>query len=69
MSKPHFFVSMRTGKLPVYCTRPVMNYQSLASKEGKTGGLEKCGQDLKVYVCISVPILDKIMCHNHIQST
>ena len=24
MSKLHFFVSKRTGKLPVYCTRPVM---------------------------------------------
>ena len=32
MSKPHFFVSKRTGK---------------EGKEGKTGGLEKCGQDFK----------------------
>ena len=24
MPKPHFFVSKGTGKLPVYCTRPVM---------------------------------------------
>ena len=47
MSKEHFFVSKRTGKLHFYCTIPVMfsNYQSLAYKEGKTGGLKKCGQD------------------------
>ena len=27
MSKLHFFVSKRTGKLPVYCTRLVLNVQ------------------------------------------
>ena len=49
MSKLHFGVSKRTGKRSVYCTRPVMFKLpvSLACKEGKTGGLEKCGQDLK----------------------
>ena len=28
----------------------ITNYQSLACKEGKTGGLEKRGQDLKIVI-------------------
>ena len=34
------------GELPLYCTRLVMF--KLTCKEGITGGLEKCGQDLKI---------------------
>ena len=49
MSKLHFCVTKRIGKRSVYCTRPVMFKLpvSLACKEGKTGGREKCCQDLK----------------------
>ena len=51
MSKLHFFLIKRTAKLPVYRTRLVMfsfsNYQSLAGKECKTGGVEMCSSRLE----------------------
>ena len=42
----NFLCQKYTGKLPLYCTRLVMF--KLTCKEGITGGLEKCGQDLKI---------------------
>ena len=47
-TKQHFFKSKRTRKLLFTALdRQCSNYQSLACRVGKRGGLEKCGQDMK----------------------